>query len=79
MGIQVCPVPTAILSPTPGGLGDVVMRDLTDYIIPALKHYKNLDVDFECVYSGFIGSASQIELCMDFFKSYLGLSRLSTL
>ena len=39
MGLQVCPVPTAILSTHTGGLGDVVMRDLTDYIQPALQQF----------------------------------------
>lgn len=36
-GIQVCPVPTAILSAHTGGFGEVVMRDLTDYILPHLN------------------------------------------
>lgn len=70
MGIQVCPVPTAILSAHTGGFGEVVMRDLTDYIIPALRHYKRLKMDFECIYSGFLASTSQIDHCLEFFSSY---------
>lgn len=70
MGIQVCPVPTAILSAHTGGFGEVVMRDLTDYIIPALEHYKRLKMDFECIYSGFLASTSQIDHCLEFFSSY---------
>ena len=70
MGIQVCPVPTAILSTHTGGFGEVVMRDLTDYIIPALEHYKRLKTDFDCVYSGFLASTSQIDHCLEFFSSY---------
>ena len=70
MGVQVCPVPTAILSAHTGGLGEVVMRDLTDYTIPCLEHYKQLGLEFECVYSGFLSSEEQIDHCMDFFATY---------
>lgn len=71
-GIQVCPVPTAILSSHTGGFGDVVMRDLTDYILPALEHYKRLDYQFDSVYSGFLASNEQIDHCMNFFEEYKG-------
>lgn len=70
MGIQVCPVPTAILSSHTGGFGDVVLRDLTDYILPALSHYKRLGESFDCVYSGYLASSGQIDHCLDFFASY---------
>ncbi len=70
MGIQVNPVLTAVLSTHTGGFGEVVFRDLTDYIKPALEHYKSLNVDFEAVYSGFLGSEEQVDSCLEFFKSY---------
>lgn len=70
MGMQVVPVPTAILSAHTGGLGEVAVRDLTDYINPALEHYKRLGIGFDCIYSGFLGSAEQIGLCRNFFETY---------
>ncbi len=70
MGVQVCPVPTAVLSTHTGGLGEVVFRDLTDYIEPALAHYKELGIGFEAVYSGFLGSSAQVDACLSFFHSY---------
>lgn len=70
MGIQVVAVPTAILSTHTGGMGDVVMRDLTDFINPALEHYQALDLEFESVYSGFLASEAQIDHCLNFFSSY---------
>ena len=70
MGVQVCPVPTAVLSSHTGGFGEVVLRDLTEYINPALDHYKRLGIEFECVYSGFLSSASQIDHCIEFFSAY---------
>lgn len=70
MGAQVCPIPTAVMSSHTGGLGDVVMHDLTDFISPCLKHYKSLGIDFECVYSGFLSSERQIDRCLEFYSSY---------
>lgn len=70
MGVQACPVPTAVLSTHTGGLGDPVIRDLTDYIEPALRHYRSLGIDFEAVYTGFLGSGEQVDCCLEFFKAY---------
>lgn len=70
MGVQTCPVPTAVLSTHTGGLGEVALRDLTDYIGPTLAHYQKLQIVFECIYSGFLGSALQIDLCLSFFQAY---------
>ena len=70
MGVQVTPVPTAILSTHTGGFGDVVMRDLTDFIQPCLKHYQSQGIEFECVYSGFLASEQQVDHCLEFFRSY---------
>ncbi len=70
MGVQACPVPTAVLSTHTGGLGDPVIRDLTDYIEPALRHYRSLGIDFEAVYIGFLGSGEQVDCCLEFFKAY---------
>ena len=70
MGVQVCAVPTAVLSSHTGGLGEVEFRDLTDYIVPALEHYRRLGLEFDCIYSGFLGSEEQIDHCLSFFEAY---------
>jgi pyridoxine kinase len=69
-GMQVCPVPTAVLSTHTGGFEGVVIRDLTDYIMECYDHYKSLNVEFDAVYSGFLANASQIDHCLKFFKGY---------
>ncbi|MFT3951096.1 MAG: pyridoxamine kinase [Oscillospiraceae bacterium] len=69
MGVQVCPVPTAVLS-AHTGYGEIVMRDLTDFIAPTLAHYKKLGTQFDCVYSGFLATEQQIDHCLDFFAQY---------
>lgn len=72
MGIQACAIPTAVLSTHTGGLGDPVLCDLTDYIQPTLQHYQSLKLDFNCIYSGFLGSIDQIDHCLEFFSAYRG-------
>ena len=70
MGHQVCPVPTAMLSTHLGGFGEVAARDLTDYMPSAYEHYKSLGLDFECIYTGFLSSQSQIDSCLKFFEGF---------
>ena len=70
MGVQACSVPTAVLSSHTGGLGNCVFHDLTDYVSEALCHYKELELEFDCVYSGFLGSENQITHCVEFLESY---------
>lgn len=70
MGIQCVSVPTAVLSTHTGGFGDVVMQDLTEYIPAALEHYRRIGIDFDCIYTGFLGSKLQISHCLDFLDSY---------
>lgn len=70
MGIQCCPVPTAVLSTHTGGFEGIVIKDLTDYISPALAQYKKLKIEFDAVYSGFLASAEQIDHCLEFFTAY---------
>ena len=70
MGIQVCPIPTAVLSTHTGGLGDVEYRDLTDYIRPCVEHYKRLVLEFEGIYSGFLSNASQADDMQAFIAAY---------
>ncbi|MGN0594023.1 MAG: pyridoxamine kinase [Hominimerdicola sp.] len=69
MGVQVCPVPTAVFS-AHTGYGEFVMRDLTDFMQPALEHYKKLGTKFDCVYSGFLASSEQIDHCLEFFSAF---------
>lgn len=70
MGVQACPVPTAVLSAHTGGLGEVQLRDLTDYLLPALQHYRSLSLSFECVYSGFLSTFAQLDHCLGFLRAY---------
>ncbi len=70
MGVQVCPVPTAVLSTHTGGFDDFVFRDTTDFLSPCLAHWKKLKLEFECIYSGFLGNVEQITLTKHYFEAF---------
>lgn len=62
MGIQVCPIPTAVLSTHTGGFRGFSLVDLTDSMDAYIEHWKMIDLSFDCVYSGFLASTKQIGL-----------------
>ena len=74
MGVQVCPVPTAVLSSQTSGFTDYTFVDLTDTMPAYLQHWKNLQMDFDCIYSGFLGSAQQIDIMEQALQDLEGLA-----
>ncbi|MFZ5353682.1 MAG: pyridoxamine kinase [Bacillota bacterium] len=62
MGIQVCPIPTAVLSTHSGGFGSFTFSDLTEIILPYAEHWRSLELEFDYIYSGFLGSDKQIDI-----------------
>lgn len=70
MGIQVCPVPTAILSTHSGGFDDYVFHDLTDILPGYIAHWKKLGLTFDCIYSGFLGSPRQCRIVSDIIRDF---------
>lgn len=70
MGIQVCPVPTAILSTHTGGFKNYTFIDLTDYMEDYLAHWKELEIKFDCIYTGFLGSPRQIDIVSRFINDF---------
>lgn len=70
MKVQVCPVPTAILSTHTGGFEGYSFIDLTDYMQEHINHWKKLELGFDCIYSGFLGSPKQIEIVADFIDFF---------
>lgn len=61
MGYQVVPIPTAFLSTHTGGFTDMHFRDLTADMEQTADHFAHLGVTFRAIYTGFLGSAEQIE------------------
>ncbi|HZK19916.1 MAG TPA: pyridoxamine kinase [Treponemataceae bacterium] len=70
MGVQVCPVPTAILSTHSGGFTDYSFHDLTDSMQSHLKHWKKLHLSFDAIYSGFLGSPKQVDIVLEIINDF---------
>lgn len=67
LGVQCCPYPTAVLS-CHTGFKEFTFLDTTDEMLKYRKSWDNLNIDFECIYSGFLGSEKQIDIVLDFIK-----------
>lgn len=67
-GIECCCIPTAILSTHTGGFRGYTYRDLTDDIISIARHWRSEGIEFDAFYSGYLGSANQIEILRKVFK-----------
>lgn len=70
MGVQVVALPTAVLSTHFGGMGTPAFHDLTDFLGESLDHYKKLELEFDCIYTGYLGSPQQVKHCIDYFESF---------
>ena len=65
-GIQTVPVPTALLSTHTGGFTDMHFCDLDASIEAVGKHFSELNIDFDAIYTGFLGSEKQVKTVEDF-------------
>ena len=70
-GITCDVLPTALLSTHTGGFDGYTFRDLTGDIPAILSHWKTLGLQFDCIYSGYLGSIEQIQLVEDIKNSFL--------
>ncbi len=69
MGIQVVPLPTAVLS-THSKFPDFRFIDLTDKLPDIVAHWKELNLEFDAIYSGFLGSPTQVDIVSDLITSF---------
>jgi pyridoxine kinase len=69
-GIETSALPTAILSTHTGGIEGYTWLDFTPEMRPFAQHWKSLDVQFDAIYSGFLGSAEQLDIVGEFFDDF---------
>ena len=67
--VQCCPVPTSILS-NHTGFPSYFFDDYTGKMVPYIDQWKKLELSFDGIYSGFLGSEEQIEIVTDMIKSF---------
>jgi len=68
-GIEAAILPTATLS-THTAFKGFTFRDLTDDISPITRHWQEQKIDFDGIYTGYLGSARQIDLVLDIFRDF---------
>ncbi len=69
MGIQVCPLPTAVLS-AHSRYNEFHFVDLTDHVPAFTDHWKRLGIRFHAIYSGFLGSHRQIRMVEEMITAF---------
>lgn len=69
LGVQCCPVPTSIFS-NHTGFPEYFFDDYTDRIEQYVSCWKKLDLKFEAIVSGFLGSKAQIESVIHFIEEF---------
>ena len=68
-GIETAIIPTAVLS-THTAFNRFTFRDLSQDIPEIAKHWKEEKLDFDAIYTGYLGSIEQINTLKDFFKNF---------
>lgn len=69
MGIEVCPIPTIILSTHTGGFNKPAIVKLEGYISQAAKHYQEAGIDFDSIFIGYLGSNENIMETLNLLES----------
>lgn len=69
MGVEVCPLPTAVLSTHTYHFENYTFCDLTDEMPKILNHWQDLNITFDGICTGYLGSPHQIEILSDFIKA----------
>ncbi|NCB01127.1 MAG: pyridoxamine kinase [Spirochaetia bacterium] len=65
MGLEVSPLPTALLSTQTDGFPNFFYTDLIDELSLIIAHWKTLNLTFDAIYSGFLGSERCVSTLLD--------------
>lgn len=69
--VQCCPLPTSIFS-NHTGYPSFFFEDFTDKMEPYMEEWKKLDLQFDGIATGFLGSADQIRIVRKFIETFKG-------
>ncbi len=69
MGVETVILPTAVLS-THTMFKGFTVKDLSDQITPITAHWKRENIKFDAIYTGYLGSAEEIELAENIFRDF---------
>ncbi|MBQ7681345.1 MAG: phosphomethylpyrimidine kinase, partial [Oscillibacter sp.] len=69
MGVETVILPTAVLS-THTMFKNFTVKDLTDQLLPIANHWKSEHVHFDAIYTGYLGSAEEIDIAKRVFDMF---------
>lgn len=69
MGVETVILPTAVLS-THTMFQNFTVKDLTDQLLPITQHWKKEGIHFDAIYTGYLGSAEEIEIAKQIFEMF---------
>lgn len=69
-GVETVILPTAILSTHTGGFTGYTFRDLTEDIDPVCAHWKELGIETDALYTGYLGSREQQQQIARIFDDF---------
>lgn len=69
LGVETCPLPTALLSSQTDGFESYYFRETTADLAAILASWRELDLGFDAIYSGFLGSDEQADLVISFIEA----------
>ena len=70
-GIETVILPSAVLSTHTAGFTGFTVRDLTEDIPGIAAHWKKEGISFDALYTGYLGSAEQIDMVSDIAETLL--------
>lgn len=68
-GVEVIPLANAFVSSNVIFPGYQIV-DLTEHMEPFLQHFRELELKFDCIYTGFLASYEQAEICKKAIKEF---------
>lgn len=71
LGIETAILPTAVLSTHTGGFKGFTFRDLCADIPEIIEHWKNENILFDAVYTGYLGSCDDVDHVIDITENLL--------
>jgi len=69
MGLQVCPLPTALLS-CHTQYPEYTFLDLTEEMKRIIENWKKMDLSFNAFYTGYLGSPQQVQVVKDLLRDF---------
>ncbi len=70
VGIECSILPTAILSTHTGGFTGYTFTDFSSEMLNIANHWKSLNLNFNTIYTGFLGSKEQIDIILEITEMF---------